>query len=126
METSPLFTLGVPNLPATKNGPPAPVAVVVRARELEKAPLVPLRKTITPPPAEDLPVICTVAPGTAAPEASVTRISHGDGAHDKKRALGSALLLILKSTAMCSSPPVRLLAHWFTDQNLRDPGDSYL
>src|SRR5215510_4693052 len=120
IETSPSLRLGFPNLPATKNEADLPSAVVVREIELTKEPLVPLRNTTAPPLAADFPLIVRVAPGTAAPAASVTRIWQGEGAQDKYRALGSALLLILNSTAIVESS-CTLLARRSCPQ---DPGHS--
>src|SRR6266481_280865 len=106
MVTSPLLTLGRPNLPATKNGTAAPLVGSARVSELANAPVVPLRNTTAPPPAADLPVTCTFTLGPAAPEALVTRIWQGDGNHDTNRDRGSALLLILSSTTIVN-PPAR-------------------
>src|ERR1700730_504208 len=85
--TSPLLTLGRPNLPATKNGTEAPAIGTGSVRLLQKASLVPLRNTTAPPPAADVLVICTFVVGEVAPDGSVTRIRHGDGVHETNRAL---------------------------------------
>src|SRR6266576_256346 len=77
--TSPLFTLA--RLPAAKNETDAPVIGTGSVRLLEKAPVVPRRNTTAPPPAADTLVICTFVVGEVAPDGSVTRIRHGDGAH---------------------------------------------
>src|SRR5882762_2775420 len=102
--TSALLTLGRPNLPATKNGTEAPVIGTGSVRLLEKAPVAPLRNTTAPPPAVDAPVSCTFVVGEVAPDGSVTRIRHGDGAHETNRALRLALLLICNSTFIVMPP----------------------
>src|SRR4029434_6274809 len=74
--TSPLLTLGCPNLPATKNGTEAPLVGTCSVRLLENAPVVPLRKRIAPPPA-DVAVIPMLTVGVETPDGLVTRIRHG-------------------------------------------------
>src|SRR5687768_6168914 len=86
--TSPLLTLGRPNLPATKIRAEAPLIGSGTVTLLENVP-VPERKTTAPPPATDLPVIRTLTVGEVAPDGSVTRIRQGEGAHDTKRLLRS-------------------------------------
>jgi hypothetical protein len=98
MRTSPLFTLGRPNLPATKNGTEAPVMGTGSVRLFENAPVVPLRKTTAPPVVVDLPVMMRLTVGEVAPAGLVTRTRHGEGAHVTKRAEGLTLLFICNST----------------------------
>jgi hypothetical protein len=69
-----------------------------RAILLEKAPVVPVRKTTTPPVVVDTPEIFTLTVGGRMPVGSVTRIRQGDGAHPTNRALALVLLLICNST----------------------------
>jgi len=64
-------------------------------------PVAVLRNAIAPPVAPELPVRVTLTSGVLAPEGSVNRIRHGDGAHVRYRARGLALLLICKSTVTC-------------------------
>src|SRR5258705_13569211 len=61
--TSPLLTLGFPNLPAAKNGTVVPLVGTGRVTLLENGPVVPLRNTTTPPPAADTPVIFSLTVG---------------------------------------------------------------
>jgi hypothetical protein len=93
-----LLTLGRPNLPATKNGTEAPFLGTGSVRLFENAPVVPARKTTTPPVADDTPVRFTLTLGETMPDGSVTRIRHGDGAHETNAAPGLVLLLICNST----------------------------
>ena len=58
--TSPLLTLGRPNLPATKNGTEVPLIGTGSVRLLENVPVGPPRKTTAPPLAADTPVIPTL------------------------------------------------------------------
>jgi hypothetical protein len=111
MVTSPLLTLGRPNLPATKKFTEAPLVGTGKVRLSENAPVVLARNTTAPPLAVDLPVIFTLTVGDVAPAGLVTRILHGDGAHETKRALGSMLLLICNST----STVFLLLLQFFED-----------
>jgi hypothetical protein len=98
MVTSPLLTLGRPNLPATKKETETPVTGTGKVRLLVKDPVVFLRNTTAPPSASDLPVILTLTIDEVAPAGLVTRIRQGDGAHEMNRALGFVLLLICNST----------------------------
>jgi hypothetical protein len=93
-----LLTLGRPKLPARKNGTEAPFLGTGSVRLLENAPEVPARKATSPPVAVDTPVIFTLTVGVTMPVVSVTRIRHGDGAHETNPALGLVLLLICNST----------------------------
>jgi hypothetical protein len=99
-----LLTLGRPNLPATKNGTEAPLIGTVTVTLGENAPVVPVRNTTAPALAADTPVIVTLTVGEVAPDGLVTRIRHGDGAQETKRAPGNALLLICKSTFIVMPP----------------------
>src|SRR5882724_3532086 len=92
--TSPLLTLALPNLPATKNATDDPFVGTCNVTLGEKAPVVLLRSMIAPPPAVDSPVSWTVTVGPAAPVGFVTRTRHGDGAHVMNRAFALTLLLI--------------------------------
>src|SRR4029079_2341605 len=111
--TSPLFTLGFPKRPATKNGTVLPFMGTVSVTLFENAPVVPLRKTTSPPPATDLPVICTLTVGVVAPAGLVTRMRQGDGAHDTKRAFGLGLLLICNSTFIFHGLQILHRCHMF-------------
>jgi hypothetical protein len=98
-----LLTLGRPNLPATKNWTEPPPAGTDSVRLVENDPVVPLRNTIAPPPAADLPVRTTLTEGVRMPDGLVTRIRHGEGAHATKRAPALVLLLICNSTFIAIS-----------------------
>src|SRR5262245_2821684 len=102
--TSPLLTLGFPNLPATKNDTEVPLVGTDRVRLLANDPVAPFLNTTVPPPAAEAPVSFTLTLGEVAPDGLVTRIRHGDGAHVTKRASGLALLLICSSTSMVMPP----------------------
>src|SRR5215203_1999612 len=107
--TSPLLMLGRPNRPATKNDTEAPLIGTARVKLFPNAPVVPERKTTTPPVVVDLPVICTLTVGEVAPDGLVTRIRQGEGAHETNRAPGLTLLLICNSTFMVMASYQRLL-----------------
>src|SRR4051812_178584 len=78
--TSPLLTLGRPNLPAVKNGMEVPLVGTASVRLLENAPVVPLLNTTAPALAADTPVIVRLTVAVVTPDGLVTRIRHGDGA----------------------------------------------
>src|SRR5258708_137324 len=96
--TSPLLTLGCPNLPAAKNGTDVPSTGTVSVTLLENAPVVPVLNTTTPPLAADVAVIFMSTVGVLAPEGSVTRMRHGEGDQERNCASGAVLLLICNST----------------------------
>ena len=73
-------------------------------RLLENAPVVPLRNTTAPAVAADIPVIVRLTVAVVTPAGLVTRILHGDGAHETKRAPASTLLLICNSTFIVMPP----------------------
>ena len=96
--TSPSLVLGWPNLPAVKNETLVPFTGSVSVSVGANAPVVPLRNPTEPPFAADVLESLTDAFGPAAPAGLVTRIRHGDGAHETNCALGFVLLLICSST----------------------------
>src|SRR5215510_9426051 len=97
--TSPLLVLGLPKRPATKNGTDVPLLGTLRVNVLEKAPVVPFRKTTSPPFAADtLDSLIFMPCEEEAPEGLVIRIRHGEGTHDTNRARVLVLLLICNST----------------------------
>ena len=104
--TSPLLTLGRPNLPATKNGTEVPLigtGTCQTVGERSRCAAAEHDRASHSPPM--LPVICTLTVGEVAPDGLVTRIRHGDGAHETNRALGFTLLLICNSTFIVLSGP---------------------
>src|SRR5947209_2191400 len=92
-ETSPFFALGWPNFPAVKKETEDPLVGTVKVSALAKAPVVPARNTMAPPPGADLPESFRLTVGPGAPAGLVTRIRQGDGAQDTNRVLGFRLLL---------------------------------
>jgi hypothetical protein len=99
-----LLELGFPNFPAAKNATEWPLVGTLNVRLLENEPVAPARNTTTPPAAVDFPAMATLMLGAVVPAGVVTRILHGEGAHVRKRALGSTLLLICNSISMRCSP----------------------
>ena len=75
--------LGLPNFPAIKKGTEAPEIGTVSESVFEKRPVVPLRNT-TAPPVGDAEVLesLTLTVGVVAPAGFVTRMRHGEGAHE--------------------------------------------
>ena len=103
MRTSPSAMLGRPKRPKTKNGTETPLIGSCSARLVLEAPVAVLRNTIAPAVAAELLVSVTLTSGVIAPEAFDSRMRQGDGAHERYRARGSALLLICKSTVIGGS-----------------------
>ena len=101
--TSPLFVLGRPNLPATRNGTETPVIGTDTVRLLENAPEVPLWNTTAPPPGAELPLIWTLTMLEGAPVGFVIRIRQGEGAQVTNRAAPFALLLTWNSAVIVRS-----------------------
>jgi hypothetical protein len=94
-----LFVLAWPKRPAKKKGTEVPLIGTLSVSVFEKAPLVPWRKTTSPPfAAETLDSLMFIPCEEAAPDGLVIRIRHGEGTQDTNRAPGLLLLLICSST----------------------------
>src|SRR5437764_1179646 len=92
--TSPLALLGEPNLPAAKKVTDEPFLGTVRVRVAAKVPVVPGRKTTTPPPAADVADIFRLTVGDVTPDGLVIRTLHGAGDQVRNPEFGFGLLLI--------------------------------
>jgi hypothetical protein len=97
--------LGLPNLPAAKNGTVVPLLGTAKVTVFEKGPAAVLLKTTAPAFAAELAVTLTLTTG-AAPVGSETRIRQVDGAHVRNLASLLALLLISNATIMATTAPL--------------------